>query len=324
MNQKPRGRFAPSPSGRMHLGNAWTALLAWLDIRKLGGTMVLRMEDLDPDRSRAQYAEGLLEDLHWLGLDWDEGPDQPGPFAPYKQSERSDLYLAALDLLAKQGLVYPCFCSRAQLRSAASVASAPHAGEFEPLYSGRCAQLSSQEQSEIMAAKRQAAYRLRVGPAEITFVDLLFGPQVQALQQSCGDFVIRRSDGVYAYQLAVVVDDAAMGITRVLRGADLLASTPRQIYLWQLLGFQPPSFIHVPLLLAADGSRLSKRQGSLTIAALRQAGVRPEQVIGHLAAWAGLVEQPEPLRPAELIDSFSLDRIPRSPVVVGDTLPMSI
>lgn len=308
----------------MHLGNAWTALLAWLDIRKLGGTMVLRMEDLDPDRSRAQFAEGLLEDLRWLGLDWDEGPDRPGAFAPYNQSERFDLYLAAFESFVRQGLVYPCFCSRAQLRSAASVASAPHAGEIEPVYSGRCAQFSPQEQSDIMAAKRQAAYRLRVRPAEISFFDLLFGPQRQALHQSCGDFVIRRSDGVYAYQLAVVVDDAAMGITRVLRGADLLASTPRQIYLWQLLGFPPPSFIHVPLLLAADGSRLSKRQGSLSIAALRQDGVRPEQVIGHLAAWAGLIEQLEPLRPTELIDSFSLERLPRSPVVVGDTLPLSI
>lgn len=324
MNQKPRGRFAPSPSGRMHLGNAWTALLAWLDIRKLGGTMVLRLEDLDPDRSRAEYAAGLLEDLRWLGLDWDEGPDRPGDSAPYNQSERADLYLAAFALLAKQGLVYPCFCSRAQLRSAASVVSAPHAGEVEPIYSGRCAQLSPQEQSDLLAAKRQAAYRLRVGPAEIAFVDLLFGPQVQALQQSCGDFVIRRADGVFAYQLAVVVDDAAMGITRVLRGADLLASTPRQIYLWKLLGFSPPSFIHVPLLLAADGSRLSKRQGSLAIAALRQDGVRPEQVIGQLAAWAGLIERPEPLRPAELIDSFSLQRLPRSPVVVGEPLPISI
>jgi glutamyl-tRNA synthetase len=308
----------------MHLGNAWTALLAWLDIRKLGGTMVLRMEDLDPDRCRAHFAEGLLEDLCWLGLDWDEGPDRPGDFSPYNQSERFDLYLAAFEEFVRQGLVYPCFCSRAQLRSAASVVSAPHAGEMEPVYSGRCAQFSPQEQSDVMAAKRQAAYRLRVGPAEIAFVDLLFGPQRQALQQSCGDFVIRRSDGVYAYQLAVVVDDAAMGITRILRGADLLASTPRQIYLWQLLGFQPPDFIHVPLLLGTDGSRLSKRQGSLAIAALRQAGVRPEQVIGHLAAWAGLVEQPEPLRPAELIDSFSLDRIPRTPVVVDDTFPLSI
>ncbi len=321
MNQKPRGRFAPSPSGRMHLGNAWTALLAWLDIRKLGGTMVLRMEDLDPDRSRAEYAEGLLEDLRWLGLDWDEGPDRPGDFAPYIQSERSPIYLAAFELLAKQGLLYPCFCSRAQLRSAAS---APHAGEVEPIYSGRCATLSTSEQTEFTASKRQAAYRLRVGPVESAFVDLVFGTQVQVLQQSCGDFVIRRADGVYAYQLAVVVDDAAMGITRVLRGADLLASTPRQIYLWQLLGFQPPTFIHVPLLLGADGSRLSKRQGSLAIAALRQAGVRPEQVIGHLAAWAGFIERPESLRPTELIDLFSLDRLPRKPIVVGDTFPISI
>jgi glutamyl-tRNA synthetase len=176
----------------------------------------------------------------------------------------------------------------------------------------------------LTADKRRPAYRLRVGTTEIAFDDLVFGRQTQLLQQSCGDFVIRRSDGVYAYQLAVVVDDAAMGIDRVLRGADLLASTPRQIYLWQLLGFQPPDFIHVPLLMGVDGSRLSKRQGSLAIAALRRSGVRPEQVIGHLAAWAGLIEQPEPLRPAELIDDFSLNRLPRTPVVVGDTFPLSI
>jgi glutamyl-tRNA synthetase len=308
----------------MHLGNAWTALLAWLDIRKLGGTMVLRMEDLDPDRSKAEFADGLLEDLRWLGLDWDEGPDRPGAFAPYNQSERFDLYLVVFEALVKKGLVYPCFCSRAQLRSAASVVSAPHAGEIEPVYSGRCARLSEREHQKLTADKRRPAYRLRVGTTEIAFDDLVFGRQTQLLQQSCGDFVIRRSDGVYAYQLAVVVDDAAMGIDRVLRGADLLASTPRQIYLWQLLGFQPPDFIHVPLLMGVDGSRLSKRQGSLAIAALRRSGVRPEQVIGHLAAWAGLIEQPEPLRPAELIDDFSLNRLPRTPVVVGDTFPLSI
>ena len=316
-NQKPRGRFAPSPSGRMHLGNAWTALLAWLDIRSLGGMMVLRIEDLDPDRCRPQFAEGLIEDLQWLGLDWDEGPDRPGVAASYKQSERSDLYQAAFESLAQRGLVYPCFCSRAELRSAAS---APHAGEAEPVYSGRCAGLSTTEQAEKLSLRRQAANRLRVGEAEISFIDQLFGPQRQKLNQSCGDFVIRRADGIYAYQLAVVVDDAAMKIDRVLRGADLLPSTPRQIYLWQLLGYPPPTFLHVPLLMAADGSRLSKRQGSLTIESLRCSGVRPQQIIGQLAAWAGLIEKPEPLRPEELIDVFSLDKLPREPVVVGDTL----
>ena len=319
--QTPRGRFAPSPSGRMHLGNAWTALLAWLDIRKQNGAMVLRMEDLDPDRSRPDYAAGLLADLRWLGLDWDEGPDVGGPAAPYCQSQRSHYYQAAFDKLLQAGLVYPCFCSRAELRLAAS---APHAGDTEVPYSGRCAALTELAVTKLRAAGRRPSYRLRVGDAAVEYSDEVYGRQKQVLRQECGDFVIRRSDGVFAYQLAVVVDDAAMGISRVLRGADLLASTPRQIYLWQLLGFQPPDFIHVPLLMGADGSRLSKRQGSLTIAALRQAGMRPEQVVGHLAAWAGLVEQPDPLRPAELIDSFSLDRIARTPVVVGDTFPLSI
>lgn len=317
LNQKPRGRFAPSPSGRMHLGNAWAALLAWLDIRKLGGTMVLRMEDLDPDRCHPQFAEGLIEDLRWLGLDWDEGPDSAGDYAPYSQSNRSGIYQTAFETLEKQGLVYPCFCTRAELRLAAS---APHTGDAEQIYPGLCAQLSEAEQTQKLSVGRQAAYRLRVDAGEIAFTDQLFGLQRQNLSRSCGDFVIRRSDEVYAYQLAVVVDDAAMKIDRVLRGADLLASTPRQIYLRQLLGYPIPTFIHVPLLTATDGSRLSKRQGSLAIEALRQSGVGPQQIIGQLAAWAGLIEQPEPLRPEELIAEFSLERLPREPVIVRDNL----
>ena len=256
LNQKPRGRFAPSPSGRMHLGNAWTALLAWLDIRKLGGTMVLRMEDLDPDRCRPQFAEGLLEDLQWLGLDWDEGPDRPSVTVSYKQSKRSDLYQAAFDSLAQRGLVYPCFCSRAELRS---VASAPHAGEAEPVYSGRCAGLSAVEQAKKLSVRRQAACRLRVGEAEIAFTDQLFGPQRQKLNQSCGDFVIRRSDGVYAYQLAVVVDDYLQGITHVVRGADLLDNTTRQIWLGSLLNYPTLSYMHLPLAMNDQGQKLSKQ-----------------------------------------------------------------
>jgi len=312
---KPRGRFAPSPSGRMHLGNAWTALLAWLDIRKVGGTMVLRMEDLDPDRSRPEYASGLIEDLRWLGLDWDEGPDVGGPYAPYNQSGRKALYQAVYEKLAQSGLVYPCFCSRAELRF---VASAPHAGDRETPYSGRCEKLDTRIMSEFEAQNRKPAFRLRVRDAAVEFTDEAYGLQRQVLQQSCGDFVIRRSDGVFAYQLAVVVDDAAMSIDRILRGADLLDSTPRQIYLWRWLGLQPPAFLHVPLLVGSDGDRLSKRQGSLTIKALRDTGTPAEKIIGRLAAWAGLIDRFEPLRARELIPLFTVGRLPRDPVVVTE------
>ena len=313
--RKPRGRFAPSPSGRMHLGNAWTALLAWLDIRKTGGTMVLRMEDLDPDRSRPEYASGLIEDLRWLGLDWDEGPDVGGPYAPYNQSGRTALYQAAFEKMMQSGLVYPCFCSRSELRF---VASAPHAGDMETPYSGRCEKLDIRTMTEVEAQNRKPAFRLRVHDAAVEFTDETYGLQKQVLQQSCGDFVIRRSDGVFAYQLAVVVDDAAMRIDRILRGADLLDSTPRQIYLWRWLGLQPPAFLHVPLLVGSDGDRLSKRQGSLTIKALRDTGTPAEKIIGHLAAWAGLIDRFEPLRASELIPLFTVGRLPRDPVVVTE------
>ena len=316
-NNKPRGRFAPSPSGRMHLGNAWTALLAWLDIRKLGGAMVLRMEDLDPDRSRKEYAVGLMEDLRWLGLDWDEGPDIGGPYGPYSQSERTDRYQAAFEKLAQAGLVYPCFCSRAELHS---VVSAPHAGEAEVPYSGRCEKLDVEAVSEFKRQGRKPAVRLRVGDETVEYVDAVYGMQRQPLRRTCGDFVIRRSDGVYAYQLAVVVDDSEMRIDRVLRGADLLNSTPRQIYLWRLLGFSPPAFVHAPLLVSQDGSRLSKRQGSLALAALRDNGVRPETLIGQLAVWANLIDKREALTARELIGHFDSSRLPLEPVVVADTL----
>ena len=315
---KPRGRFAPSPTGLMHMGNAWTALLAWLDIRQQGGTVILRMEDLDPDRSRNEYMNALLRDLHWLGLDWDEGPDTGGRHAPYRQSERSGLYEAVFAKLCKLDLVYPCFCSRAELRN---VAFAPHAGETEFPYSGRCRGLTAELQKKFRESGRKASFRLKVDSAELSFYDEIYGFQNQKLRESCGDFVIRRADGVFAYQLAVVVDDIDMKVDRIVRGADLLASTPRQLYLWNLLGAPPPVFLHVPLLQGSDGARLSKRHGSLTIAALRDSGVKPEAVVGRLACWAGLIEKPENIKAAELIPFFSVARLPRDPVVVtGDML----
>ena len=311
----PRGRFAPSPSGEMHLGNAWTALLAWLDIRSHNGTMVLRMEDLDPDRCRPEYAAQFLADLHWLGLDWDEGPDRGGDCAPYQQSERNQSYQTFFDQLTEAGRVYPCFCSRAELRS---VASAPHADDGERVYSGRCAALSGAEVRQRLAAGRRPAYRLKVAEATIAFEDGIMGRQQQNLRQDCGDFVIRRADGIFAYQLAVVADDAAMAMDRVLRGADLLASTPRQIYLWQLLDRPVPQFIHVPLLLGSDGRRLSKRHASLSLAALRRQGISPQSIIGKLAARAGLIAKPETVNASELIGEFQLSKLPRQPVVMPD------
>ncbi|EGO64327.1 tRNA glutamyl-Q(34) synthetase GluQRS [Acetonema longum] len=310
-----RGRFAPSPSGQMHLGNAWTALLAWLASRSQGGSMVLRLEDLDPGRSRSEYAAGIMEDLQWLGLDWDEGPDREGPNGPYRQSERRQLYQEAVERLGQQGLVYECYCSRAELH----VAEAPHAGESEWVYPGTCRCFSREQRQKKLRSGRRPALRLAVPDQTLTFTDGLYGEVRQHLPSACGDFVIRRSDGVHAYQLAVVVDDGLMRINQVVRGQDLLTSTPRQLLLYRLLGMQPPAFTHVPLLIAPDGHRLSKRQQSLSLAALKQTGVRAERIIGYLAWKAGLLEQDQSAAAADLVHRFSLDLIPRQAVVVHDT-----
>lgn len=310
-----RGRFAPSPSGEMHLGNVWTALMAWLQVRSLGGRMVLRMEDLDPDRSRMEYAVQIIRDLHWLGLEWDEGPDIGGPYGPYTQNERRGLYQQVLDGLAERGLVYPCFCTRAEILAAAS---APH-GE-DAAYPGTCRLLSAKERQARLREGRKSALRLIAPCQSQEFDDGLYGHITADLATTCGDFVVRRSDGVHAYQLAVVVDDAAMRITHVLRGDDLLSSTPRQLLLYQLLGFTPPKFAHVPLLYSPDGHRLSKRQKDLSLAALRGRGLAAERIIGYLAWRAGLLERWEPVAAGELISRFALDKIPRERVIIETDL----
>lgn len=309
---KIRGRFAPSPSGHMHLGNAWTALLAWLQARSAGGAVVLRVEDLDPDRSRPEYTAQLMSDLAWLGLDWDEGPDIGGPHAPYCQDERRHLYQAALDSLAARGLVYPCFCTRAEIRASAS---APHLGEDEGAYPGTCRPDRGGEGRQ--RPGRTPALRLAVPDETVSFTDGCHGPVAHNLA-AAGDFIIRRADGVHAYQLAVVVDDAAMDITHILRGDDLLSSTPRQLYLYRLLGLTPPAFAHVPLIVSPDGHRLSKRQQGLSLRSLRDRGVPPEEIIGFLAHKAGLIAARRPAAPRDLIAAFSLDRLPRGPVIVED------
>ncbi|HEX6288990.1 MAG TPA: tRNA glutamyl-Q(34) synthetase GluQRS [Herpetosiphonaceae bacterium] len=310
-----RGRFAPSPTGAIHLGNVWTALLAWLDARQRGGAFVLRMEDLDPDRSRAHLAAQLLDDLRWLGLDWDEGPDIGGPYEPYEQDRRRALYAQALDRLAAQGLIYACYCTRAEVRAAAS---APHGVGQREHCPNDCWALGPVARQAREVAGRRPCLRVRMpdNVATVQFVDLCQGPIGEDLAQAAGDFVIRRADGVHAYQLAVVVDDGLMEITHVIRGADLLDSTARQIWLHRALGYTPPQFGHVPLLVDPDGHRLSKRQASLAVAALRAAGKRPAQIVGWLAAWAGLISAPAEVLPRELIGTLDLARLSRPQIVV--------
>lgn len=309
-----RGRFAPSPTGEMHLGNAWTALLAWLQIRQLGGKMVLRVEDLDPSRSRPEYIELLIKDMRWLGLDWDEGPDVGGPFIPYCQNDRRLLYDNALEKLQFNGDIYPCYCTRAELHS---VATAPHFGEQEHVYPGTCRRLDD-EQRLAKETQRRPALRLAIRDETVIFEDGLHGRIVQNIKHSCGDFVVRRSDGIHAYQLAVVVDDGLMEISHVLRGDDLLDSTPRQLLLYRQLGLVAPNFTHIPLLYGVDGHRLSKRHSSLSLASLRIRKVNAERVIGYLAWKAGLLNTWEEVQAQDLIQDFSLSRISKTPIVVSE------
>ena len=286
-----KGRFAPSPTGIMHLGNVMCALLSWLSAKSKGGTWVLRIEDLDPDRSRRQFADRLMRDLEWLGLTWDEGP--------YFQSERHDRYAAALERLCAMDLVYPCFCTRADIMAT----QAPHESDGRIVYAGTCrARTYNKEDME------RAALRLKVPDREIAFTDGHYGPQRVNLSRHCGDFVIRRKDGAWAYQLAVVVDDAEMGITEVVRGSDLLLSSPQQIYLAGLLGYPLPSFIHLPLLCNAQGQRLSKRDKSLDMEALR-ADFTAEEIIGRLAFLAGLKPNDAPCTAEQLLPLFSWDKL---------------
>lgn len=371
------GRFAPSPTGRMHLGNVFSSLLAWLSVRSQGGKLVLRIEDLD-DRARSGPWDALLmDDLRWLGLDWDEGP--------YYQTDRIDLYADAVRQLDDMGLVYPCFCTRAELHAA----SAPHASDGTPVYAGTCRGLTAAEVAARSKA-RPPALRLKVPPVqgiassrgpfesdapeskhskteltdfgnsmprELTvgdcsergvrggaasqdtadgtcggaasqgaagdvrgaaasrsaaggdagvmhFEDRTYGPQREVLAEECGDFLVRRSDGVYAYQLAVVVDDADMGVNEVVRGCDLLGSTARQMYLQDLLGYAHPSYAHVPLLVAPDGRRLSKRDRDCDVGVLREHFGTPGALLGRLAYVAGLVPSPEPRTADQLVDEF--------------------
>ena len=284
------GRFAPSPSGRIHLGNILCCLLAWLSARQKGGRVILRIEDLDTARCPRRYGEQMCRDIQWLGLDWDEGPVIGGPSGPYEQSRRTALYQAALERLEAQGLVYPCFCTRAELHAA----SAPHREDGQVVYPGTCRGLTAEQAAErARRTGRAPALRLRVPEEEITFIDGHMGEYGEWLPEDCGDFLLRRSDGMFAYQLAVVVDDAAMGVTEVVRGADLLASTPRQLLLYRLLGLEAPAFYHFPLLLGSDGQRLSKRNADAGLDALGERYTASE-ILGKLAYLAGFNPSAEP------------------------------
>lgn len=305
------GRFAPSPSGRMHLGNLFAALISWLAARSRGARWILRIEDLDPDRSRPEYARLIDEDLQWLGLDWDEGGlADRGPHAPYSQSRRHGLYKAALTRLADAGLIYHCICTRREIMAT----QAPHQSDGTVVYSGRCRPAQKPPFPHPDLAERKAL-RLFVSDEEIRFRDLVFGPQCFNLARDSGDFLLRRADGAWAYQLAVVVDDALMGVGEVVRGCDLLSSAARQIYLHRLLGFEPPRFAHLPLLCAPDGRRLSKRDLAESAESLR-AKFTPRELCGRLAMLAGLQPDDAPARPADLVGKFDFSLIPRSPIVI--------
>lgn len=292
------GRFAPSPSGRMHLGNVFSALMAWCSVRKQNGTMLLRIEDLDPDRCRREYAEQLKKDLLWLGLDWDTES------AP--QSERSEVYADYFKKLG--GLVYPCYCTRNELHDA----SAPHASDGQPIYAGTCRNLTEAERAE---KKKTPAWRVCVPEETVCFTDGVFGGVSENLAKDCGDFILRRSDGTYAYQLAVVVDDGEAGVTEIVRGCDLLSSTPRQLWLQRQFGFDAPSYYHVPLLIAPDGRRLSKRDRDLDLGAL-QTRFSAEELIGRLAFAAGLTETDAAISAKELAEIFDWKYIKKEPIVI--------
>ena len=291
----------------MHLGNVYSALLSWLSVRSQGGAWVLRIEDLDPQRSRCEFARQIEDDLRWLGLDWDEY---------FVQSDRSEIYTHYLNVLGQKGLTYPCYCTRADIMAT----QAPHESDGRIVYAGTCRPKQLEEawlNIDAHPSGRKPATRIIVPDEEISFVDAHYGEQSVNLARHCGDFVLRRADGAWAYQLAVVVDDALMGITEVVRGRDLLLSAPQQIYLYRLLGFAAPTFCHLPLLCNLAGQRLCKRDKSLDLDEIRKAGHSPESVIGKLAFYAGIIDRAEPVSAQELVSEFSWDKVPLEDILVG-------
>ena len=285
---KPVGRFAPTPSGRMHLGNVFAALIAWLSVRSRDGSFILRMEDLDTQRTSDEFAEILRDDLRWLGLDWDVETEA--------QSKRTKVYDTYFESLEEKGLLYPCYCTRSQLHSV----NAPHLSDGTYVYPGTCRGREKQDLPH--------SWRVMVPDRLWRVEDLGQGVYEENLLPHCGDFVVRRADGCYVYQLAVTVDDGEAGVTEVVRGVDLLSSAPRQMYLQELFGFPHPAYGHVPLLVAADGRRLSKRDQDLDMGALRQK-LTPQKLLGILAFSGGLIPEPEDISAKELAKEFSWSKL---------------
>lgn len=312
-----RGRFAPSPSGRMHLGNVYSALLSYLSAKKNGGEWILRIEDLDRQRCKKEYSAQVLDDLLWLGLKWDNFSHENAGFTPglspeFFQSNRDSFYTKAFNSLCEQGLVYDCFCSRADLLSA----SAPHSNGGSPVYSGKCRNLSANERAFLLKS-RLPAKRLMVEDKSIFFVDGHFGSQESRLFRDVGDFIIRRADGNFAYQLAVVVDDALMAVTEIVRGRDLLSSVGAQLYLYEKLSLIPkdsfPQFYHLPLLLSSDGRRLSKRDRDTDMGLLR-ADFSAEELIGKILFLSGCIDKEEKISLEEAVIEFSWDKVKKEDI----------
>ena len=294
------GRFAPTPSGRMHLGNVFAAMVAWLSVRSQNGSLVLRMEDLDTQRTSAEFAEVLRDDLQWLGLTWD------AETAP--QSQRSEVYERYFEKLRQMDLLYPCYCTRSQLHNV----NAPHMSDGTYVYAGTCRNLTETERASF---SRAPAWRLRVTDRQWVVEDLAQGTYQENLITDCGDFVVRRADGVFVYQLAVTIDDGEAGVTEVVRGQDLLGSAPRQMYLQELFGFPHPRYGHVPMLLAADGRRLSKRDKDLDLGYLRQQGTAA-QLLGKLAFCAGIIDRDTAVSAQELVEEFSWDKLKKDAIYI--------
>jgi glutamyl-tRNA synthetase len=316
------GRLAPSPTGAQHPGNARTYLIAWLQARSCGGRVLLRIEDIDSPRIKPGAADLVLEDLRWLGLDWDG--------EPVVQTRRLPLYEQALTRLRRQELVYPCTCTRSDVERAAS---APHetnapADSEGPVYPGTCAGRTASDAERL--GEQPFCWRFRVPSITPAFVDGFRGPCALDLRTLGGDFIVwkaaRGRGGVStpAYQLAVVEDDAEQGVTEVVRGDDLVSSTPRQLLLYQALGLRPPTFYHVPLVVGPDGKRLAKRHGDTRLASLREAGVRPELIVGLLAWSCGWLPRVEPITPRDLVGRYTLDTLPRTPFVLTPQLLQAI
>lgn len=298
MSKAPVGRFAPTPSGRMHLGNVFAALISWLSVRSRNGGYILRMEDLDTQRTSELFAQQIREDLMWLGIDWDQ-ETQP-------QSQRSETYEKYFEILKQKELLYPCYCTRSQLHSV----NAPHLSDGTYVYPGTCRKLSEEERA---AQQRAPSWRVRVPDKKWEIEDLVQGVYRENLSTDCGDFVVRRADGVYVYQLAVTVDDGEAGITEVVRGWDLLSSAPRQMYLQELFGFPHPDYGHVPLLLAPDGRRLSKRDEDMDLTYL-QKHLKAEQLLGILAYSCGLIDRPEAISAKELSKVFQWEKVKKEDI----------